>query len=143
MTGFGDETSPAAQIARDMRVLDKETRKQVRPILRQGGERVAATTRANASWSTRIPGTVRVVVSFRQDRESVKVKAGGPSTPHARPNEDIDGDRHLFHPVWGHPWFVVQLARPFLFPAAEQHQSTDLALVAGTLNAAATVAGFK
>lgn len=138
-----DKASPAAQIARDMRAILPETRKQARPALRRVGEMVAATTRANAAWSTRIPGTVKVIVSFRENRESVKVRAGGPAAPHARPYEDIDDDGQLAHPVHGHAWIVIQQARPSLFPAAEQHEAAGYQLIVGTLNAVGTALGFR
>lgn len=117
----------AEEIARDMSDMTEETRKKVRPKLRAAGEAIASGARSNAAWSSRIPSTVRVQVSFRADREGVTVLAGGPSTPHARPFEDVRGKGFFRHPVFadsanftrkGWTW-RSQTSRPFLLPAAE------------------------
>lgn len=134
---------PMVQIARDMRRLEPETRKAVRPRLRRAGEVVAGQARRNASWSSRIPSTVKVVTSFRQNREGVMVRAGGPSAPHARPYEGITARGDSFrHPVFGRDWWVAQATRPFLFPALEAKAAEVESTVRGTLDDAAAAIGF-
>lgn len=134
---------PMAVIARDMRALPVEARKAVRPALRRAGQVVAREAQVNASWSSRIPGTVRVVTSFRANREGVTISAGGPSAPHARPYENL-GDPGVFrHPVHGNDWWVSQAARPFLFKAARSTEGTVTAMVVETMDDVAASLGFS
>ncbi len=138
-------------IAADMRALPEETRKSVRPRLREAGRMVvdSATGKAGA-WSTRIPPTIRMSTSFRQDREGVTITAGNKSTPHARPFEDVPGRGSFRHPVWadtkGHTrkgWrWVTQTSRPFLFPAASENEAAATAMIRAALDDAATSLGF-
>lgn len=142
MTGPGSD--PLVQISRDMRALPDTTRRKVRPRLRKAGEQVAAKARQNSTWSKRIPGTVRVQVSFRRNREGVTIRAGGPKAPHARPYEGLSARGNTFrHPVWGHDWWVTQPTRPFLIPAAQANKSQIDADVRKTLDDTATELGFK
>lgn len=134
---------PAVQISRDMRNLPKETQKAIRPKLRAAGNKVAAQARQNASWSSRIPGTVKVQVSFRKNREGVTVRAGGPKAPHARPYEGLSAGRGVFrHPVWGQDWWVSAPTRPFLIPAAQANKGAIDAEVQSALDVAAAALGF-
>lgn len=131
-------------IARDMRALPEETRKAVRPKLRKGGEIIKSAAQANAAWSSRIPDTVKVEVSFRANREGVTVRAGGSKAPHARPYEGLaSGGTTFRHPVYGQDWWVSQAARPFLMPAAEQNQSAVTDVVTTALDEAPSSLGFS
>ena len=119
------ETDPLAEIARDLRRLDPESRKAVRPKLREAGRMIAAEAAVNASWSSRIPATIKVVTSFQTNREGVTVRAGGKNAPHARPYEGLSARGGTFkHPVFHYDTWVSEPTRPFLFKAAEDTQST-------------------
>jgi hypothetical protein len=132
------------QIARDMRALPEETRKAVRPALREAGAIVQKDAQARASWSGRIPASIKVVTSFRQNREGVTVRAGGTGAPHARPYEGLSSRGGTFrHPVHGNDWWVAQASRPFLFPAAEANVAAVTAAMRGTLDEAARSLGFE
>lgn len=134
----------AAIIARDMRNLTPETQKAVRPKLLAAGRLVAEDAKGRASWSSRIPGTVRVRTSFRENRENVKVLAGGSATPHARPYEGLSVRGAVFrHPVYGRDVWVAQETRPFLFPAAEANQVQAADLISSALSDAAIALGFS
>jgi hypothetical protein len=141
---MADDIDPAVVIARDMRKLPPETQKAVRPALRQGGEIIAADARTRADWSSRIPGSIRVRTSFREDREKVQVVAGGPAVPHARPYEGIGTRGDTFrHPVHGNrEVWVEQDKRPFIFPAAEAHGEEVTGLIRAALDEAAASIGF-
>lgn len=135
---------PFTQIARDMRALPEETRKAVRPRLRKAGQIVQSRAQHNASWSSRIPATIKVVTSFRKNREGVTVRAGSPSAPHARPFEGLSSRGDTFrHPVYGNDWWVAQPTRPFLFTAAEASQAEVTAEVRAALDDAAASLGFS
>jgi hypothetical protein len=138
-------TDPMVEIARDMRALPEETRKAVRPALRKAGQQVANEAAANASWSSRIPGTLKVTTSFRQNREGVTVSAGGANAPHARPYEGITQRGDTFrHPVYGRdiPW-STQPTRPFLRPAAEAAGPSSAAMMRGAMDDVGQSLGFS
>ncbi len=138
------QPDPMVEIARDMRELPEETRKALRPKLRQAGQRVQKKAQQNASWSSRIPASIKVVTSFRQNREGVTIRAGGGNAPHARPLEGLSARGDTFrHPVYGNDWWVSQPTRPFLFPAAEASQAEVTAEVRSALDDAAAALGFS
>lgn len=144
---FGAKIADA--IAEDLRRLPLETRKSIRPKLQKAGEKVAATAKANAAWSSRIPATVRVAPSFRFEREGVEIKLGGRGTPHARAYEGLT--RNPFrHPVHADPkktrreWaWVSQPARPMLRPAARKHEAETNRLMREALDEAGRELGFR
>lgn len=110
---------PTYAVAADMRALPVELRKAVRPRIKTAGQVVVTDAQSRSGWSTRIPATIRVRTSFRVDRESVEVIAGGPKTPHARPYEGTRGATFR-HPMFGNrEVWITQTARPFLLPAAK------------------------
>lgn len=135
---------PAVIIARDMRRLPEETRKAIRPALRKGGEMVAREAAMRSSWSSRIPASIKVEVSFRGNREGVRVRAGGPRAPHARPYENLGDPGTFRHPVYGdRDVWVTQEARPFLFPAARDAENTVTGFVIEQLDAVGASLGFS
>jgi hypothetical protein len=86
--------------------------------LRKGGDIVANAGRANAAWSSRIPGTIKTNVSPK----TVRVSAGGAGAPHAYYYEGSGHGGSFRHPVYGHrKVWVSQQCRPFLTPALEQN----------------------
>jgi hypothetical protein len=108
-----------------------------RTALREGAEKIAVDARAKASWSIRIPGSVRVKTFGR--RISVTADA-----PNAAPLENR-GKRGTFkHPVFGNADVVVeQEARPFLHPAAELNEPKLVDGVLQAIDKTMTEAGFK
>lgn len=151
MSGEVSIRNPAEVIAEDMRALPEAARKELRPKLRAAGEAVAVNARSRASWSTRIPKTVRVRTSFRLDREGVDIIAGGKDAPHARPYEGITGKASFRHPVYADAknkirkqWkWVPEPTRPFLIPAAQELEGPTTEMVQAALLAAAASLGFK
>ncbi len=106
---------------------DLKMRAQFAESLKAAGELVAAAARRNASFSTRIPRTIRT----RRRGGAVEVVAGGPKAPGAMPidNRGVPG---LFrHPVFGHDVWVKQQAQPFMEPAlAEAGPAAEAAIEA-------------
>lgn len=130
-------TSGLRDVAAALRQAAKRLPTAHRAALREGAEKIAVDARAKASWSTRIPGSVRV--KARGDRVSVTADA-----PDAAPLENRGKEGEFKHPVFGNAGVVVsQKARPFLHPAARINEPK---LVDGTLEAidkTMTEAGFK
>ena len=104
------------ELSRVLSTADKGLAKAMRAALKGAVGPVAAAARRNASWSSRIPGTVRPFATAR----SVGVRAGGRRAPHARVYEGLGGAGSFRHPVFGNRnvW-VTQSTRPFLMPAVE------------------------
>lgn len=113
----------AAQLQRaaaDLRAMPAEIRRGISPALKQVAEPMAAQARANASWSTRIPGAIKVSVT----RRGVIIRVAAKKAPHARPYEGITGGAEFRHPVMGNrDRWVTQRTRPFLEPAVKAHAS--------------------
>lgn len=127
-----------------MRALEPETRKAVRPKLREAGQIIQRDAQHRSSWSSRIPGSIKVVTSFRANREGVTVRAGGGNAPHARPYEGLSSGGTTFrHPVHGNDWWVAQAARPFLFPAAQANEGAVTAAVTSVLDEVGSELGFS
>ena len=135
---------PLATIARDMRALEPETRKAVRPKLREAAQVLATETRREVSWSSTIPATVRIRTSFRINREGVDVLMGNTSTPHARPYEHLGVQGNFRVQVYGQQdvW-VDRPSRPALFPAAMATQGQMTEQIVKVLDEAASALGFS
>ncbi|HEX6468616.1 MAG TPA: HK97 gp10 family phage protein [Streptosporangiaceae bacterium] len=135
---------PALTIGEDLRLLPIELRKSARPRLRRAGDVIASAAKNNASWSKRIPPTIRVRTSFRFERETIYVIAGGPTTPHARPYEGAGGKASFRHPVHGNrEVWVAQPTRPYLWPAGKEHGPEAEVAIRQALNETAAKLGFS
>jgi hypothetical protein len=119
----------AGQLAAALRRMPQDIRQEQRPALRAAGALVRNRAASNASWSTRIPGALRVTTSGAVGRSAVSVTVSRARAPHARPLEGITGGRSFRHPVFGTDRWVTQACRPFLAPAA----NTSVAAVEGLL----------
>ena len=110
------DLSGLRSFATAVRKASPELKTALKAGLREGGEIVADEARARSSWSTRIPGSIRV----RSSGIRVSVVAGGAKAPDAAPYENKGVDGFFRHPVFGNrEVWVDQKARPFLRPAAE------------------------
>ncbi len=77
-----------------------------------GGEAVEKVAKQKASFSTRIPATIKA----RLHGTRVEVQAGGSDAPHAGPLDHRGVAGSFKHPVFGQG-SVSQRARPFFEPA--------------------------
>lgn len=134
------------QLQKDLKKIgDSDLSKELRAGLKKSGEIVARAARSNASWSTRIPGSIRVVVA----QKGVAVRAGGPKAPHAITFEGKNNGGDRRHPVFARStqtrseWtWVTQQARPFLKPALSDNVARVVNEVADELEIAFTTNGF-
>lgn len=112
--GSGD----VEQMIVDLRAIPREVRSALAPLLKRAGEAAAARARGNASWSTRIPGAVRVQVRYGRVRTGVLLRVRAATAPHARPYEGLGVQGTFRHPLFG-DWeeAVTQARRPFAWPA--------------------------
>jgi HK97 gp10 family phage protein len=105
-------------LAADLRTVSPELYTAFRARTKAAGMLVAAEAKRRSSWSTRIPGSIKV--SITNLGTGIKVTANGAKAPDAAPYENKGQSGNFRHPVFGNTdvW-VSQKARPFLAPAAE------------------------
>lgn len=108
-------------VVNDLRQIPAKVRQQMRPTLVKAAEPMLRDAKRNASWSSRIPGAIRLAVT----KKGVTIVVSASKAPHARAYEGISSDRtgNFRHPVHGHEdrW-VTQRQRPFLMPAVNAHK---------------------
>ncbi|MGW4426430.1 HK97 gp10 family phage protein [Streptosporangium sp. NPDC004631] len=112
--------SEIQRLIADLRRVPSELRAELRPAVQRAAREVLAEARSRASWSSRIPGAMRVSVRFTGPAAGASVIVSATRAPHARPYEGLTTRGGDFrHPVFGNrDRWVPQAARPFLFPAA-------------------------
>ncbi len=120
---FHVDTRAFVRFSKALRKAQPELAKNLRKKLRAAGEEIAEIARRNASWSTTIPGSIKV----RTSGPYVKVIAGGAKAQGARALEHRGLTGTFRHPVFPNPkvpvseWtWVAQQAHPFLAPAVNE-----------------------
>ena len=117
--------------------------------LRQAAEVIAADARLlAATWSERVPPSVRVYPALTRGGSAVTIAAGGVAAPMAYTNEGKRGGRPIWHPVFGvgprDKWtWVPQTPRPFMRPAAEARAGQAADVFAKAIDDWAKASGFK
>ena len=140
---FSADASSLRKLGKQLRQSKPEVYRQVRRAVLASAKVIADDARQRASWSTRIPGTVRASTS---GPFTAVVRAGGASVPHAGPIEHAGKQGTFRHPVFadqsktrGEWEWANQQARPFLHPAALDHlDETVLALGVAVTSAVET-----
>lgn len=144
VVGFALAGNAVRRLRRDMGTIPRQMQAGLRPAMRESGQELLADGHRRAGrWSTRIPGAMRVQVSFTHRWAGVSLVVDRNKAPHARPYEGILGDASFRRPVFGHQdrW-VVQPTRPFAQPAADLHGPRTVAAVNRVVDQAAVAAGF-
>ncbi len=115
-TRFTIDTRQLKKLARDLEETTPGISKELTTSIREGAAVTAVAAKALSSWSSRIPGSIRVLGS----NQRVVVRAGGKNAPHAGPYENHGTPGDFRHPVFGNrDVWVSQRARPFLTPALQ------------------------
>jgi hypothetical protein len=131
------------RIIRDHGRFPEELRKSLRPQMRAAGQTLLADARRRASWSTRIPKSLRLATSFTKRQAGVSIVASRRVAPHARPLEGIRGNAEFRHPVFGdRDTWVTQSTRPYLVPAVDMHGRRVVEAVNRAVTDAANAAGY-
>lgn len=132
-------------LARNLEGIPKDVRKELRPRLRRAVEPIRAAAQSNASWSSRIPASIKISTSFSGSVSGgVFLRAAAAVAPHARPFENQGKPGTFRHPVFGNrEVWVPQRARPFLFPAVRAGRDRVIGAVEDAINDAAASAGFN
>lgn len=122
---MGVEFNSVRVLAREFGQVPFDLRRELRPRLRQAGDLIRSEAQANAAWSSRIPGAIRMTVSFASKTGGIRIYVDSKKAPHARPYEGAGrggtSASSFRHPVFGNRnnW-VAQPTRPFLFPAVRK-----------------------
>lgn len=118
------------------RNLGKEFKKAAGPVAQQA--------RANASWSSRIPGAISVGVSSSRRFPGAQIKVSKDKAPHARLFEFPGRGGSFRHPVYGNrEVWVEQRGRPFIRPAVRQMGGDFVKAADRAVDSAAKAAGFR
>lgn len=134
---MGVEYSSIRRLAKDMGSLSMDTRRELRPKLRAAGQIVKSDMQGSYSWSSRIPGAVRMTTAFGSKTGGVRIFVDAKRAPHARPIENMGAEGTFRHPLWGdRDHWVDQKARPTFFPAIKRNRETVITLVASAVRAA-------
>ncbi|GAC1530886.1 MAG: hypothetical protein NVS3B1_23560 [Marmoricola sp.] len=125
MVGISMDARQVSRVARGIRAASPVAWKAARVELLAVGEEVAQGVRAASSWSTRIPGSVKVSVTAAGN---VRVSVGGDAAPDAVPIEN-KGKGFVRHPVFGkrETWTARGSKPAFLLPtfAAKKEASLE------------------
>lgn len=106
-------------VAQRMADVPDDVRRGLTRRLRVIGQRTVQVAAMKASWSSRIPASLRLRVSFKAKNPGLVISADADAAPHARPHEGLLSLTGTFrHPVFGNTdvW-VSQPTRPFLWPS--------------------------
>jgi hypothetical protein len=123
---FGVSVTSLTQLTKDMRGVSKTLASGFTKAIKAAVQPVVTQARANASFSDRIPGSIRATSTSGKANVSVKVVAGGAKAPEAAAFEHQGTPGTFRHPVFGTNTWVSQAAHPFLFPALTS-QAEDIA----------------
>ena len=131
------DTAGLNALARDLARVAPEAAKGLTKGMAGAGQVIAANAKQRASYSKRIPGSIKV----RAARGNVKVSAGGDAAPNAAPIEN-KGKGFVRHPVFvpydkmpGPPgsWTEKNSRPAFLAPALEESAAKVAELVEDAL----------
>lgn len=116
----------------------------LRKNLKAAAEPAASQVRANAAFSSRIPGAVGVRPAFTaKGGARVSIFVSRKTAPHARPIENTGSPGTFQHYTFGREPLVTQPARPFFFTELAQHMDDVEKAVLSAMDDAARAAGFK
>ena len=135
------------RLVADLSGLPRNVRRQAQPALERAARPIERDMKQRASWSSRIPGAIRITTSraglFGAKRApGVRLIVDASKAPHARAFEGIASGRATFrHPVYAvagrqRVW-VAQKARPFFAPAIVAGQAGVIRAVDEAIQAAA------
>lgn len=121
MTGGEFDLTDVRSLAARLAAIPKDFHAGIRKPLRTTGQAMLADARANADWSSRIPGSIALRVSLAGRGPGASLRASLKSAPHARVYEGILGPV-LRHPLFGDVdhWYPGT-ARPYLLPAVQEN----------------------
>jgi len=140
------DTKDLRQLYVDLKGVEGNLRVELRKGVKAAAEPIASAVRSAASWSSRIPGAVRVKPSFGARSTGVTVTVDGGRAPEARVLEHGGRGGTFQHPVYGNrDVWVPQKAQPFFFTTVSSGSAVGNAerAILAAMDAVARKAGFK
>lgn len=138
-------TAALRDFIRGFEKFPADLRKELRPMLKATGNRALAAARQRSQWSRRIPGSLRVSVSFTKRTAGVTLVSNRVKAPHGRPYANL-GRPGFFRAPTGNPpepW-VRHSARPWFFGVADKEMNRDQDQKIGAIvDATARKHGFR
>ena len=133
------------QLVKDLKQLEdgKLITAELRRRLKAAAQPILRQVKANASWSSRIPGAVGIGTAFTAKRTGVFIKVNSKRAPHGRPLENNARPGHFRHPVFGRDVWVSQPSRPFFFNETDKAMPDVERAAAEAVEEAARSAGFR
>lgn len=132
-----------AQLSRDLYRMSPALRSRLGKTIRDLGKGMESDAKSNASWSSRIPGAIKVSGTVTPNAVGVALRVSTGAAPHARPYEGLDGGSSFRHPVYGGPAWVSQGTRPYARPAQEKAGKELPEAGMKAIEEAAAEAGFR
>ena len=115
------DISDLKPLIRDLRQFDKKSGRRIATAMKGAADMILKDSKANAAWSKRIPGSIRLSVT----QKHIVIKSGGKKAPHAANYElgaggDWPPSKAWKHPVWGRGGNkILAFARPYMVPARD------------------------
>lgn len=133
-----------AELVADLGKVPPSLSKVLRPKLKQAAEPIKRNAQSRASWSTRIPGAIRIKTSLAGRNAGIALRVDAAKAPHGRAYENL-GDRGTFrHPVFGNrSVWVEQQARPYLFPAVQKGRPEVVKAAGEAVDVVSRLHGFR
>lgn len=124
------ETDELVVFAKILKLSDKIIYKHMHARLKDAGKVVADEAKKNASWSTKIPGAIKV----QSTMGSVSISVSGRRAPGARVLEHEGRQGKFRHPVFNKGGWANQDARPFITPALASKREEVMHLIELAMN---------
>jgi hypothetical protein len=146
------DTKDLRQLYVDLKGVEGNLRVELRKGVRAAAAPLADRVRAGASWSSRIPGAVKVKPSFSAKGAGVTIAVDAKAAPEARPLENGGKGGDFRHPVYadgsqtrGDWTWVSQKAQPFFYHSVTSSSAIDSAekAILAAMDAVASKAGFR
>lgn len=122
----------------------KDIRQDLRPKLKDIGQKALFSVRMHASWSTRIPRATRLKIGLSKRNPGIAIEVNRHKAPHGRPYEHNAKEGTFRAPFFGDRsrWYEHR-ARPFLVKGARPwFEQVDRELIQ-VVDEAARKAGFR
>jgi len=118
--------------------------RQLRKTFVAAGQPMLRDAQSRASWSSRIPGAIRVSSTVTSERLGVQLRVSAKAAPHGRPYEGLGEGAEFRHPVFGRfDRGVSQATRPFVLPAVKTAADKLIPDLHDDFEAAARECGFR
>lgn len=123
------ESRALMKLFAELKAMEGSLQVELRRGIREAAAPMVAAVKANASWSSRIPGAVKAKPAFTARRAGVTIQVNAGAAPEARPLENLGKGGMFRHPVYGNRQnWASQAARPFFFSALERSTEAEIAM---------------